>query len=129
LGDAAKTIINQFINVNFDAAIKKVYYLLTKPEVRDYFIKINLNNDNYTYTNPTNYLFNIKLLTKKYKLLSFGANRIMLSDKKEIIIELLCMHNISRKRRLYNNILGYYNDGIYIRIYLMGRGVGVLIDM
>ena len=130
LGDAAKIITNHFINENFDDAAKKVYNLITKPKRRERSITI-YNNDMsvHTYTIPIDYLFNIKLLTKKYNILSGGPNKIVMSDEKENIIELLCIYCMGEKQVLYDNILGYYNDGLYMSIKLRKCDMRGLVDM
>lgn len=115
LSDATKIITNHFINDNFDMAAKKVYNLITKDIYREKGIFIYNNNMSIlTYTVPTNYLFNIKMLTKKYNILSYNYNKIVMLDEKENIIEIICIYCIGEKQKLYDNILGYYNDGLYM---------------
>ena len=129
LGDATKIIMNHFINVNYDAAIKKVYHLITKSKNRERRITSYKNDWSRTGTGPINYLFNIKLLTKKYNILSSGWNKIVMSDEKENIIELVCIYCVGEKQVLYSNILGYYNDGIYMSIFLKKCDMDGLVDM
>lgn len=112
LTDVTKNIIQQFIDYYFSDAVKKAYYIISNGRRLNF--RIATVNKRNILINDDNYLFYIKLLTKKYQD-TYHFGNIILDDAHGNRLSIITHKQTCYQ---YNNLLEYFKKGSVVWVEL-----------